>query len=110
MRIKRSVIGMILTIAFCISLFGCSDQKTNGEFSRPVALGGHIMENNFGKAYFESARVGLFTHYTYATYAEGKGTECGGSPLEMRRDADGYRITLPDTCDPVDTVVRLTAM
>ena len=29
--------------------------------------------------YFARARVGLFTHYTYATYAEGKGTNWGGT-------------------------------
>lgn len=31
------------------------------------------------KDYFAHARVGLFTHYTYATYAEGKGTNWGGT-------------------------------
>ena len=30
------------------------------------------MENKYGKEYFANARVGLFTHYTYATYAEDK--------------------------------------
>ena len=29
--------------------------------------------------YFARARVGLFTHYTYATYAENKGTNWGGT-------------------------------
>ena len=37
------------------------------------------MEYKFGKSYFERARVGLFTHYTYATYAEGKSTDYGGT-------------------------------
>ena len=37
------------------------------------------MERKFGKAYFERARVGLFSHYTYATYAENKGTNWGGT-------------------------------
>ncbi len=37
------------------------------------------MENRFGRAYFERARVGLFTHYTYATYDESKGTDWGGT-------------------------------
>ncbi|MBQ8401716.1 MAG: alpha-L-fucosidase, partial [Clostridia bacterium] len=31
------------------------------------------------KDYFAHARVGLFTHYTYATYAEGKGANWGGT-------------------------------
>ena len=31
------------------------------------------------KDYFTKARVGFFTHYTYATYAEGKGTNWGGT-------------------------------
>jgi len=30
-------------------------------------------------SYFAHARIGLFTHYTYATYAEGKGTNWGGT-------------------------------
>ena len=37
------------------------------------------MERKFGKAYFEKARVGLFSHYTVATYAENKGTNWGGT-------------------------------
>lgn len=37
------------------------------------------MEKKFDKAYFANARVGLFTHYTYATYAEDKGTNWGGT-------------------------------
>ncbi|MBO6053104.1 MAG: alpha-L-fucosidase, partial [Clostridia bacterium] len=37
------------------------------------------MEKRYGKAYFERARVGLFTHYTYATYAQGKSTNWGGT-------------------------------
>ena len=37
------------------------------------------MEKHFGKAYFARARVGLFSHYTYPTYAEGKGTNWGGT-------------------------------
>lgn len=37
------------------------------------------MKKNAGKAYFRRAGVGLFTHYTYATYAEGKGTNWGGT-------------------------------
>ncbi|MBQ2277804.1 MAG: alpha-L-fucosidase, partial [Clostridia bacterium] len=32
-----------------------------------------------GKDYFAHARVGLFTHYTYPTYADGKGTNYGGT-------------------------------
>lgn len=31
------------------------------------------------KEFFARARVGLFTHYTYATYAENKGTNYGGT-------------------------------
>ena len=37
------------------------------------------METGFGKDYFARARVGLFTHYTYATYAKGKATNWGGT-------------------------------
>ena len=37
------------------------------------------MEKRFGKEYFARARVGLFSHYTYPTYAEGKGTNWGGT-------------------------------
>ena len=35
--------------------------------------------SGINKDYFARARVGLFTHYTYATYAEGKGTNWGGT-------------------------------
>ncbi|MBQ4607897.1 MAG: alpha-L-fucosidase [Clostridia bacterium] len=35
--------------------------------------------SRINKDYFAHARVGLFTHYTYATYAEGKGTNWGGT-------------------------------
>ena len=45
------------------------------------------MSISYGKAYFEHARVGLFTHYTYATYAEDKGTNWGGT----RYSADDLR-------------------
>ena len=37
------------------------------------------MEKRFGKDYFARARVGLFSHYTYPTYAEDKGTNYGGT-------------------------------
>lgn len=37
------------------------------------------MEKHVGKAYFARARVGLFSHYTYPTYAEGKGQNWGGT-------------------------------
>ena len=37
------------------------------------------MGNHYGKEYFARARVGLFSHYTYPTYAEGKGTNWGGT-------------------------------
>jgi hypothetical protein len=37
------------------------------------------MAENTGKNYFSRARIGLFTHYTYATYAEGKGENWGGT-------------------------------
>lgn len=38
-------------------------------------------ENSASKylEYFSNARVGLFTHYTYATYATDKGTDWGGT-------------------------------
>ena len=36
------------------------------------------MTRTTGKDYFAHARVGLFTHYTYPTYAEGKGNNYGG--------------------------------
>ena len=35
------------------------------------------MKTEINKDYFAHARVGLFTHYTYATYA-GKGDNWGG--------------------------------
>ena len=35
--------------------------------------------STINKTYFQNARVGLFTHYTYATYAEGKGQNWGGT-------------------------------
>jgi len=38
-----------------------------------------MTEKKYGKTYFENARVGLFTHYTYATYAENKGNNFGGT-------------------------------
>ncbi len=37
------------------------------------------MTRTTGKDYFAHARVGLFTHYTYPTYAEGKGNNYGGT-------------------------------
>jgi len=37
------------------------------------------METRVGKAYFAHARVGLFSTYTYPTYAEGKGQNWGGT-------------------------------
>ena len=37
------------------------------------------MTDNKGIRYFKKSRVGLFTHYTYATYAENKGTNWGGT-------------------------------
>lgn len=37
------------------------------------------MERRFDRAYFARARVGLFTHYTFATYAPGRGTDWGGT-------------------------------
>lgn len=37
------------------------------------------MQKKIDKEYFSHARVGLFTHYTYATYAENKGTNWGGT-------------------------------
>ncbi|MBQ4354180.1 MAG: alpha-L-fucosidase [Clostridia bacterium] len=37
------------------------------------------MQKNDGKSYFARARVGLFTHYTYATYDESKGKNWGGT-------------------------------
>ena len=46
------------------------------------------MEKRFDKAYFERARVGLFTHYTYATYADGKSTNWGGT-WSARDDSRG---------------------
>ena len=46
------------------------------------------METQYGKSYFEHARVGLFTHYTYATYADGKSTNWGGTWLS-RNDSRG---------------------
>ncbi|MBO6053214.1 MAG: alpha-L-fucosidase, partial [Clostridia bacterium] len=46
------------------------------------------MENRIGRAYFERARVGLFTHYTCATYADGKSTNWGGTWLS-RSDRRG---------------------
>ena len=76
---KKAWIGIILAAAMGLSLFGCSGLKMGGEFTRPVTMGGHVMENKYGKDYFANARVGLFTHYTYATYAEDKGTDWGGT-------------------------------
>ena len=35
--------------------------------------------SQINKDYFAKARVGLCTHYTYATYADGKGTNWGGT-------------------------------
>ena len=35
--------------------------------------------------------------------------ECGGRPLDMRSVGAGYVIAVPDGCDTVDTVIRLTA-
>ncbi|MBE6725437.1 MAG: hypothetical protein E7576_09655 [Ruminococcaceae bacterium] len=37
------------------------------------------MDKRFGRDYFAHARVGLFSHYTYPTYAEDKGTNYGGT-------------------------------
>ena len=37
------------------------------------------MGQRFDRSYFERARVGLFTHYTRATYADGKSTNWGGT-------------------------------
>lgn len=37
------------------------------------------MTKAINKEYFAHARVGLFTHYTYPTYAEGKGNNYGGT-------------------------------
>lgn len=37
-----------------------------------------MAEHNYIE-YFRKARIGLFTHYTYATYAENKGTNYGGT-------------------------------
>ena len=37
------------------------------------------MQKNDGKSYFARARVGLFTHYTYATYDESKGKNWGST-------------------------------
>ena len=71
---KKAFICVLLAAAVCLSLFGCSDERP-----APVVPGGDVMENKYGKAYFENARVGLFTHYTYATYAEDKGTNWGGT-------------------------------
>ena len=44
--------------------------------------------------------------------ADGKvflGAACSQSPLDMKKTESGYRIALPETCDPIDTVIRLTA-
>ena len=38
-----------------------------------------VIMSTINKTYFQNARVGLFTHYTYATYAEGKGHNWGGT-------------------------------
>ena len=35
------------------------------------------------KSYFAHARVGLFTHYTYPTYSEDKGTNYGGTSFSQ---------------------------
>ena len=40
------------------------------------------------KDYFTKARVGFFTHYTYATYAEGKGTNWGGTHYSQNDPRD----------------------
>jgi hypothetical protein len=40
---------------------------------------GDIFMKKIDKNYFARVRVGLFTHYTYPTYAEGKGTNWGGT-------------------------------
>ncbi len=37
------------------------------------------MKMNYGKEYFKNARVGLFTHYTYATYRDGDENAWGGT-------------------------------
>ena len=76
---KRALVSILRAAAMCLSLAGCSGITTGGEFTRPVTLGGNVMENKYGKEYFANVRVGLFTHYTYATYAEDKGTDWGGT-------------------------------
>ena len=73
----KKTIGLILAAALCLSLFACTGEKSY--FTQPVTPGGQVMENRYGKTYFENVRVGLFTHYTYATYADDKGTNWGGT-------------------------------
>ena len=72
---KKSIICIIILIAVCFALCGCAGTGAG----RQGNSGGNGMENKYGKEYFANARVGLFTHYTYATYAEDKGTNWGGT-------------------------------
>ncbi len=62
---KRTTFAVLL-LAVLVSLSGCAN-------------GGNGMEHPYGKSYFANTRVGLFTHYTCATYAENKGTNWGGT-------------------------------
>ena len=34
---------------------------------------------------------------------------CGTQPLPLQRKGDGYLVGMPEDCDPIDTVIRLTA-
>ena len=56
------------------------------------------MNRKINKDYFAKARVGLFTHYTYATYNTATGTDWGGthySAADPRADTGALSHTRP---------------
>ena len=55
----KNALVSILLAAMCLSLAGCAGITTGGEFTRPVTLGGNVMENKYGKDYFANARVAI---------------------------------------------------
>ena len=54
--------------------------------------------SQINKDYFAKARVGLFTHYTYATYADGKGTNWGGTHYSAEEPRGPSRLRKPPPC------------